>query len=97
MLAKKITSTNIFSIAYEPGAMVLAITFSNNGAIYLYGRVPQEVYTKFCKAESAGKFLHANLKDVYGTFTEDDIPKGTVYHKFLAKVRKINKVYEKAD
>ena len=54
MLMEKMKSSNIESAGWENGS--LQVRFKNGGT-YVYGGVPEEVWTKFQKAESAGAFL----------------------------------------
>lgn len=57
-------SRQIKSVAYETKAKRLHIKFLNNST-YAYLEVPKEVYIEFAKAESAGKFFHAEIKNKF--------------------------------
>lgn len=65
---KKITveikSSNLLSAVYETDSEDLTITF-NNGSIYVYNKVPWNVFTKFRMADSQGKFFNENIGKVY--------------------------------
>ena len=65
---KKITieikSSNLSSAVYETDTEDLTITF-NNGSIYVYNKVPWNVFTKFRMAESQGKFFNENIGRKY--------------------------------
>lgn len=59
-----VTSSNMTSAGYEPTALLMEIEF-NNGAIYQYSGVPQDVYDGFMDAASKGQYFHANIKNSY--------------------------------
>lgn len=65
---KKITieikSSNLLSAVYETDSEDLMVTF-NNGSIYVYNKVPWNVFTKFRMAESQGKFFNENIGRTY--------------------------------
>jgi hypothetical protein len=65
---KKITieikSSNLLSAVYETDSEDLTVTF-NNGSIYVYNKVPWNVFTKFRMAESQGKFFNENIGRTY--------------------------------
>jgi hypothetical protein len=57
-------STAVKTIAYRAHERALDVTFVS-GHIYRYFDVPAEVYDRFQAAESAGRFLHAEILDQY--------------------------------
>jgi len=57
-------SSNIIQVKYDTEHKVLAITFKND-AVYDYFDVHQETVDELLKAESVGKFFHANIKTKY--------------------------------
>jgi hypothetical protein len=57
-------STAVKTIAYRARERALDVTFVS-GHIYRYFDVPAEVYDRFQVAESAGRFLHAEIIDQY--------------------------------
>lgn len=68
-----VKSSNIQQIGFEEKSKIslsqkpfsrLRIMFSN-GLIYDYYNVSKEVYNSFLKAESIGKYFHANIKEKY--------------------------------
>jgi hypothetical protein len=65
---KKITieikSSNLLSAVYETDSEDLTVTF-NNGSIYVYNKVPWNVFTKFRMAESQGKFFNEKIGRTY--------------------------------
>lgn len=54
-------SSNILQTTYFPHANLLYISF-NRGGVYSYGNVDEEMYEKFKKAESQGKFFQEKIK-----------------------------------
>lgn len=64
----QITSSNLAACAYDVESKILRIVFKN-GSIYDYAGVPRATYDGLKTAESAGKYFHANVRDVY-TFTK---------------------------
>ena len=59
-----VSSSNISSIGYDPDSSMLEVEF-NNGAVYSYSGVPPGEYEGFMNADSKGKYLHANIKNLY--------------------------------
>ncbi len=59
-----IKSSNLQKASYNTETEDLNVTF-NNGAIYEYNKVPQNVFTKFRLAESQGKFFNENIGKKY--------------------------------
>ena len=56
-----VSSSNIASIGYDPGNMVLEIEFLS-GSVYQYYDVPQSIYDGLMAADSHGKLLAAYIK-----------------------------------
>ena len=56
-----VSSSNIASIGYDSGNMVLEIEFLS-GSVYQYYDVPQSIYDGLMAADSHGKFLAAYIK-----------------------------------
>ena len=54
-----VSSSNIASIGYDPGNMILEIEFLS-GSVYQYYDVPQSIYDGLMAAD--GKFLAAYIK-----------------------------------
>ena len=57
-------SSNIIKAEYDTEHRVLAITFKHD-VIYDYFGVHPEIIDELLKAESVGKFFHANIKTKY--------------------------------
>jgi len=65
MVERKVKSSEMIkSIGFEAAENILKITFTN-GVVFTYADVPRKVYEKFAKAESKGKFFHAEIKNNY--------------------------------
>lgn len=60
----EIQSSNLQSAVYDTESENLTVTF-NNGSIYVYNKVPWNVFTKFRMAESQGKFFNGNIGRTY--------------------------------
>lgn len=59
-----VKSSQVESIGYDPMTRTLAINYKS-GSLYHYHEVPTVVFTDMQKAESVGKFIHANIKLKY--------------------------------
>jgi hypothetical protein len=59
-----VSSSNVASVGYEPSSMTLEVEF-NSGAIYQYFDVPEVEYQNLMGAESVGKYLNQNIKNVF--------------------------------
>lgn len=64
MNRQPVSSSTIRSVGYDSESKTLEIEFENGG-IYQYFGVPQDVYQRFMSASSKGKFHHAHIKDRY--------------------------------
>jgi len=64
MTELKIKSSNIKKADYDEEYKVLAITFKKD-VVYDYFDVHHETIDEMLKAESVGKFFHANIKNNY--------------------------------
>lgn len=69
-------STNVFRIDYDFTSKELMVEFANGG-IYRYTGVPVEVWRAFTRADSAGKFLAAEVRGKYPSSKVEPIPAGT--------------------
>jgi hypothetical protein len=58
---KKVESSNVDTIHYEPNAKRLEVTFKN-GRTYHYQGVSQQEYDALENADSIGKHLHKHIK-----------------------------------
>lgn len=59
-----VISTDVAEIGYDVDTMTLEVVF-HKGGVYQYFDVPEAVYQEFMRADSKGKFLHANIKNNY--------------------------------
>lgn len=59
-----INSTNLKSAKYDTENEDLLISF-NNGSIYVYNKVPWNVFTKFRMSQSQGKFFNSEIAKKY--------------------------------
>lgn len=59
-----VISTDVAEIGYDVDTMTLEVVF-HKGGVYQYFDVPEVVYQEFLRADSKGKFLHANIKNNY--------------------------------
>lgn len=55
-------SSNIHSFGYDPKAGEMHVKFRKGGPAYIYSGVPTALHDAMHKADSAGKFFHANIK-----------------------------------
>ncbi len=58
---KKVTSSTIDSIHYDPDTKLLEIQFKSGGT-YHYSDVSQEAYDALDNAESVGKHFHSHIR-----------------------------------
>lgn len=64
MERKPVSSSNISSIGYDANTQTLEVEF-NNGNIYQYFDVPQNLYDGLMAADSKGQFLSTQIKGNY--------------------------------
>jgi hypothetical protein len=57
-------STAIRFISYDEESQRLSVIFVT-GRLYLYERVPKEVYEEFLSAPSRGSFFNSEIRDRY--------------------------------
>lgn len=56
------TSDLISGDNYDPESNTLAIRFRSNGAVYHYNGCSPDMWEAYSKAESKGRYFHANIK-----------------------------------
>jgi len=56
-----VSSSNIASVGYDANSSTLEIEF-NNGAVYQYFDVNENIYEELIAAESVGGYLASNIK-----------------------------------
>ena len=59
-----VSSSNVATVGYDSETQTLIIEF-NNGGVYQYFDVSQDIYEALISADSVGKFLNANIKGYY--------------------------------
>ena len=64
MLRLVVKSSAITSIGYDEKTRILEIEFKN-GTVYRYKEVPRHIYDELRKADSAGAYVNANIRDKY--------------------------------
>jgi hypothetical protein len=57
-------SSNLAAAGYDPATQVLRVQFKN-GSIYDYSQVPSDVANGLFFADSAGQYLHQQIKGKY--------------------------------
>jgi KTSC domain len=62
MRRRRVHSTSIASIGYQPVRRELEIEFRESGDVYRYFDVPGEEHTAFMAAESKGTYLNQVFK-----------------------------------
>lgn len=56
-----VDSSNIASIGYDPGSLVLEVEF-NNGKVYQYFEVPQGAHDELMSSSSKGSYMNSVIK-----------------------------------
>lgn len=64
MQRQPVESSMLRSAGYDPERSILELEF-NNGRIYRYFGVPQEVFAELLIAESKGQYFLAEVDDLY--------------------------------
>ncbi len=59
---KRVVSSNVASIGYDPATQTLEIEFQN-GAIYQYYNIPLGIFEEFDRSPSKGAFLNSQIRD----------------------------------
>lgn len=59
-----IQSSNVAEVGYDPATMTMEVAFTN-GSVYQYFDVPETVFQELLSAESIGKFMHEQIKNMY--------------------------------
>lgn len=62
MIRKRVNSSNLQSIGYDPKSKTLEIEF-HSGGIYQYSNVPTSIYDALMSASSRGSFFQNNIRD----------------------------------
>ncbi|RIX76312.1 KTSC domain-containing protein [Acidovorax cavernicola] len=61
MERQAVTSSNVASVGYDGETLTLEIEF-NNGTVYQYFDVTEQIYNELISAGSVGAYLAANIK-----------------------------------
>jgi hypothetical protein len=64
MERKRVNSSKIRAMGYDPRSQTLEIEFSN-GTVYAYGGVSSEVYRQLMAAPSPGSFFEDRIAEEY--------------------------------
>ena len=64
MQREYIASSNIVSVGYDENSQTLEVEF-NDGAVYQYYNVGQNIFDEFIKAPSKGKFFAFQIKNAF--------------------------------
>ena len=64
MERKKVNSSNIRTIGYDPGTQTLEVELSD-GTIWQYSRVPSEVHRRLMAAPTMISYYRDNIEDDY--------------------------------
>jgi KTSC domain len=64
MERKTVTSSALSSVGYDPETKVLEVGFPSK-AVWRYADVPQEVFDRFMRAESLGRFFASDIRANY--------------------------------
>ncbi len=66
MKRETVKSSNLKSVGYDKSVGILEIEF-NNGGIYQYSKVPENIFHELMKAPSHGKYFLRFIRDKYPT------------------------------
>lgn len=61
MIRKRVGSTNIRSVGYDPESNTLEIEF-HSGSVYQYFNVPQTIYDELMRAPSLGSYFYKHIR-----------------------------------
>ena len=64
MERKKVNSSNIRTVGYEPSSQTLEVELSD-GTIWEYSRVPSEVHRRFMAAPTMISYYRDNIEEDY--------------------------------
>ncbi|HEJ0182538.1 KTSC domain-containing protein [Pectobacterium carotovorum] len=64
MERQPVVSSNISSVGYDSGDLILEVEFKN-GALYQYFDVPEHIFQELINADSVGGYLAAHVKGHY--------------------------------
>jgi hypothetical protein len=61
-----VASSSLRSIGYDAATSTLEVEF-RNGSVYRYANVPTELWARFRRAPSTGKFFQDHVRDQFDT------------------------------
>ena len=61
----RVVSSNLESVGYDGQGQKLHIKFKGGPAVYVYSRVPAQVYQELMGAFSKGHYFHSHVKNRY--------------------------------
>lgn len=64
MLRTSVFSSNLRTVGYDAATHTLEIAF-HSGGVYVYDRVPADVYAGLMRAASHGQYFDRNIKGRY--------------------------------
>ena len=64
MNLKRVNSSMVYAIGYDPKSKTLEVVF-RSGKAWVYEEVPKKVYQELLKSESIGSYMHENIIDCY--------------------------------
>ena len=64
MERKKVNSSNLRSVGYDPSAQTLEVELSD-GSVWQYSKVPSEVHRRFLAAPSMVSYYRDNIEEDY--------------------------------
>lgn len=67
MRRKRVKSSSLLSVGYDPGSRLLEVEFGS-GAVYQYADVPPERHRNLLRAASLGRYFNRYIRDRYPTF-----------------------------
>jgi len=60
----QVESSMIYAVGYDEESQTMEVVF-NSGGVYRYFDVPKDIYEGLLAAESKGRYMRANVIDVY--------------------------------
>lgn len=64
MVRQSVESSELRSIGYDEGTLMLEVEFQKRGT-YQYFGVTKDVYSSLMSAESKGRYFNTSIKDFY--------------------------------
>ena len=68
MNLKKVNSSMIYAIGYDPGSKTLEVVF-RSGKAWVYEEVPKKVYQELLQSKSIGSYMRENIVDCYPSYS----------------------------